>query len=281
MTTVASVSRSELTHRRRTLRRQRRVRLFQAAWRTLAVSSLLGGLLWTTTRPYWVIRTPSQIAIKGNHFLSTQAIQSLLPLSYPQSLLRIEPEAIAHSLETQAPIAEATVTRQILPPGITVHVKERLPVAIAQLPVSVTHAATSATSASIGLLDEKGVWMPIQSYTSVSGVQELPSLKIIGLPEQYRYYWAQLYRAVSHSPIKIMEIDCQNPANLILKTDLGVVHLGAYSSRFAEQLKVLQQMRQLSAKLKKSQIAYIDLKNPTSPLVQIEQAKNLVKLDRP
>ena len=278
MTTVAPVSRLELTHRRRTLRRQRRLRFFQAVWRTLAVSSLLGGLLWTTTRPYWVIRTPSQIAIKGNHFLSTQAIQSLLPLSYPQSLLRIEPEAIAHSLETRAPITEATVIRQILPPGITVHVKERLPVAIAQLPDSMTHTATSA---SIGLLDEKGVWMPLQSYTSVSSAQELPSLRIIGLPEQYRYYWAQLYRAVSHSPIKIMEIDCQNPANLILKTELGIVHLGAYSSRLAEQLKVLQQMRQISAKLKKSQIAYIDLKNPTSPLVQVKQAKNPVKLDRP
>ena len=278
MATVASVSRSELTHRRRTLRRQRRVKLFQAAWRTLAVSSLLGGLLWTTTRPCWVIRVPSQIAIKGNHFLSKQAIQSLLPLSYPQSLLRIEPEAIAHSLEARAPITEATVTRQILPPGITVHINERLPVAIAQLPGRMT--SNTATTASIGLLDEKGIWMPLQSYTSVSKAQELPSLKIIGLPEQYRDYWAQLYRAVSHSPIRIMEIDCQNPANLILKTEVGIVHLGAYSSRLAEQLKVLQQMRQLSAKLKKSQIAYIDLKSPTSPLVQMEQAKNPVKLDR-
>jgi len=85
-------------------------------------------------------------------------------------------------------------------------------------------------------------------HTSQSTTLKLPKLKVIGLPEQYPY-WTQLYQAVSRSHIEVIEINCQDPANVILKTELGLVHLGAYSTRLTEQLKVLDKMRQLSAKL--------------------------------
>jgi len=97
------------------------------------------------------------------------------------------------------------------------------------------------------LLDQNGVWIPLQAYTSQSTTLKLPKLKVIGLPEQYRPYWTQLYQAVSRSHIEVIEINCQDPANVILKTELGLVHLGAYSTRLTEQLKVLDKMRQLSA----------------------------------
>jgi len=103
------------------------------------------------------------------------------------------------------------------------------------------------SKAAVGLLDQNGVWIPLQAYTSQSTTLKLPKLKVIGLPEQYRPYWTQLYQAVSHSHIEVIEINCQDPANVILKTELGLVHLGAYSTRLTEQLKVLDKMRQLSA----------------------------------
>lgn len=281
MTNIASVSRSQLTQRRRTLRRVRRLKMFQALWQTLAVSGLLGGLIWATTRPIWVLSASNQIAIEGNQLISDQKIQSLIPLSYPQSLLLLQPEAVARSLKSHPPIADATVTRHLVPPGIIIQIKERVPVAIAQtlLPKS---SASLTPKLSVGLLDEKGVWMPIQSYTSLASSPKLPSLKVLGLPQQYRPYWPQLYQTVSHSPIKVTEIDCQDPGNLILKTDLGIVHFGAYSSRFAYQLNVLDKMRQLPAQLNLSQIAYIDIKNPDAPpSVHMNQSVEPVKSDTP
>lgn len=278
MSSIGPVSRTQLTQRRRMLRSHRRLKLLQSLWRTLAVSGLAGGLVWATTQPIWVLRESNQVIVEGDRLLSKQVIKSLLPLSYPQSLLRIEPEAIARSLELQDTIASATVTREIFPPGLRVQVKERVPVAIAQSLLALG-SSTPNPKASVGLLDENGVWIPIQTYASQSSTLKLPNLKVIGLPEQYRPYWSQLYQAVSRSPIKVIEIDCQDPANLILKTELGIVHLGSYSARLTEQLKVLDQMRQLPAKLNFSQITYIDLKNPKTPLVQMNQAKELVKPD--
>jgi cell division protein FtsQ len=268
MASIASVSQAELTTRRKQLRRARRIKSFQAIWRSLLVGGMASSLVWAITLPDWVIRKPEQVAIEGNHFLSSQTIRSLLPLSYPQSLLRVEPQAIAKSLESQAPIAEATVRRQLLPPGLTIQVKERKPVAIAQTS-AVKHDKPEQSDPSTGLLDEQGVWIPSSSYPKLEQNLELPTLKVIGSNQQYRPYWSEAYQAVSHSPVKVFEIDWRNPANLILKTELGNVHFGPYSSQFTEQLRVLDRMRELPTHIQPTKIAYIDLKNPQLPTIQM------------
>lgn len=280
MTSLASVSQSELVTRRQKLRHLRRIRAVQSIWRSLVLCGLAGGLVWITTTPEWVIRKPEQIAIEGNRMLSGQAIRSFVPLSYPQSLWRLQPQEIAEKLQAQAPIAHATVTRQLLPPGLTIQVKERQPVAIAQPLVWSTHKNPSSDSAT-GLLDEQGIWIPMEKYTALNSSVQLPTLKVIGSVTQYSSYWPGLYRAVSHSPVKVYEIDCREPANLILKTELGNVHFGSYSSRFAYQLSTLDRMRELPTRLRASQIAYIDLKNPDNPSIKMIKINVPVKQGSP
>jgi len=183
----------------------------------------------------------------------------------------VEPQAIAESLEDAAPIAEATVTRQLMPPGLIIQVQERQPVAIAQ--------GQTQTTSEPGFLDERGVWMPQSSYRSLKANVELPTLQVRGQNEHYRPYWSQVYPVVHHSPVKILEIDWRNRANLILETELGNVHLGSDSSQLAEQLAVLDRMRQLPTQLQPSQIAYIDLKNPDRPVIQMKTASETPKPD--
>lgn len=281
MTSIVSVSPADLSQRRQTLRRQRRRHTVHEIWRTLALSSLAGSLLWGSTQPVWVIRKPEQISIEGNQLLSDRAIRSLLSLSYPQSLLRIEPQAVAENLESkQSLIAKATVTRQLFPPSLTVQIQERQPVAIAcrnvgcNVSIVAKEGKTSSQQSTVGLLDEKGAWMPIKSNSSIDKSFPLPTLKIIGSRDQYLPYWSQVYQVVRRSPVKVSEIDWQDPENLILKTELGIVHLGSYSSQLAEQLKVLDRLRQLSAKLNGRQIAYIDLKKPEAPAIQLLEPAN-------
>lgn len=282
MTGFSSISRTDLNQRRRDLRRQRRVRGLQSGWRVVAVSGLTAGLVWVSTLPSWVIRQPDQVEIEGNQLLTTEAIQALLPLEYPQSLLQVRPQALVQALETKAPIAEATVTRHLFPPRLTVQVKERQPVAVAilDIPASKTAGtpglATGKTSKT-GLLDASGKWMSLESYAAVKKAFKLPSLKVLGMRSEHAPYWAELYPIISRSPVKILEIDWRNPTNLILKTELGVVHVGPYSSSFAAQVSTIDQMRKLPQHLKSTQIAYIDLRNPTAPAVQVLKSKQPVK----
>ncbi|MEH1779130.1 MAG: FtsQ-type POTRA domain-containing protein [Nostoc sp.] len=264
MAGIISVSRTDLAQRRQKLRRQRQMKIIQAIWRTFAITGLAGGLLWVAIQPVWMLKAPKQIVMKsGNKLLSDQTTQSLLVLSYPQSLWRIEPSAIANSLKKQPTIAQAIVRRRLFPPGLIIEIQERVPVAVTQ-----TRGNNKVT---IGLLDASGAWMPLEKYTSLNPTKKLPNLRVIGSPKQYCSYWTQLHEAVIHSPIKVMEIDCQNPTNLILKTELGNVHLGVPGPQLSEQIKLLAQMRPLATKFNSGQIEYIDLKNPESPLVQMNQ----------
>jgi len=266
MNDITSISQLELEKRRSVLRRHRRSKQIQAIWRTFAASCLLGGLVWGVNQPIWVVKEAEQINVLGNKLLSLQAIHSFLGFSYPKSLLEIQPENFARSLESHPAIADASVRRSLFPPRITVQVQERIPVAIA---ITKNRAATTT-----GLIAEDGVWIPIQSYAPPNSTSfAMPKLKVLGQLEQYQPYWRELYQAVSQLQVKVSEIDCQNSNNLILKTDLGTVHLGPYSPLLAKQLQVLQEMRRLPTKVALSQIAYIDLSNPEKPFVQPNSVK--------
>lgn len=273
MAGLVSVSPMDLAQRRKKLRQQQQMKIIQAIWRTFTISSLAGCLLWVAIQPMWVLNAPKQIVMKsGNQLLSEQTVKSLLVLSYPQSLWRIKPSAIADSLKQQPTVAQAMVSRRLFPPGLIIEITERVPVAMVYTSPGANTDSTKQVA--VGLIDASGVWMPLDKYTSLNPGGKLPNLKVTGSPKQYLPYWTQLYLSVSQSSIKIMEIDCQDPTNLILKTELGNVHLGPPSSYLSEKIKILVQMRNLSKKLNSSQIEYIDLKNPENPLVQLNQ-KNL------
>jgi cell division protein FtsQ len=276
MTDFLSTSPKELAERRRRLRQRRQWNSLQSAWRSLLVWGMAGGLLWGVTQPIWMIRNSEQVEIWGNQLLSTQTIQSLLSIHYPQSLLTVQPQVIAQDLQARAPIAEANVTRRLFPPGLTIHIQERHPVAIAypaavNLETAADHQQRSSMSNQVGLLDEKGNWISMERYTALNQFLAMPSLEVIGMGEGYQDEWQQLYAAVSVSSVMVSAIDWRNPTNLILTTELGVIHLGPLSDRLPNQLRALDQMRHVSEKIAADQIEYIDLRNPDSPLVELIQ----------
>ncbi|QEI43270.1 Cell division protein FtsQ [Dolichospermum sp. UHCC 0315A] len=294
MAGILSVSRTNLAQRRQKLRRQRQLKILQAIWRTLAVTGLASVLFWVAIQPMWVLKDSGQIVIKsGGQVLTQKDIYSLLGLSSPQSLWRIEPSLIADSLRKQPNIAQATVRRRLLPPGLIIEIQERVPVAIAQItknqritscvltpsftgkPSEVKSCLQNSGMANqqneLGLLDASGVWMPLSRYISINPKAKLPQLIVIGAIAQYKPFWTQLYEAISHSSLKVTEINFQDPTNLILKTELGIVHLGSPSNRLPEQIQALVQMRRLPNEVNPSHIDYIDIKNPAVPLVQMNQ----------
>lgn len=277
MTDISSISRSELAARRKKLRRQRRWRILQTSWQVFAISGLAFGAVWVATLPDWVLRDPAQVEIEGNKVLTTDTIRSLLAIKYPQFLLALEPDAIAKRLEdSQAPIAEAHVTRRLFPPSITVHIQERYAVAVVYMIPAIVAAnprqkiAPPVEPIPVSLLDDRGYILSYEKYVSLNKSRDLPTLKVFGMQEQYRSQWASLYKLISQSPVKISEVNWREPGNLILQSELGIVHLGSYSpSRLSEQLQALDQMRKLPEQVDASQIEYIDLNQPKNPQVKM------------
>ena len=267
MANLISVSSKDLGRRRHQLRRQRRLKIVQVMWQALTLSGLTGGLLWAINQPIWFIRQSEQIEVKGNRLLSDQMVRSFLPLSYPQSLWKIQPQILEKSLESRSQIADAYVERQMFPPSLTITIQERESVAIAY---SVPKEDQGNPNPEIGWLDATGNWMPLENYQELEKTQQLPDLKVTGNVANYRMYWSQVYQAISRSPLKILAINWADPNNLILETEIGQVHLGPYTSKFPEQLRVIDQMRNLPNQLDTSKMLYFDLKNPEQPLAQMK-----------
>jgi cell division protein FtsQ len=268
MTGIASVSSTQLKNRRQKLQGRRRLKALQAIWRFCAIASMAGGSVWVITLPQWTISQQSQIEIIGNRLVSQDQIRKLIPLEKPQSVWQLPTQQIIARLEANPPLADAQVTRQILPPKLTVEVTERQPVAVA------------VSGREVGFLDAQGIFIPKSFYEQAGQNWKVPTLKVTGYRDLYRQQWEQLYSLVARSQIKVSEVDWRNPSNLVLKTELGTVYCGSYTERFPEQLSVLARMRQLPTRVPGDRITYIDLTDPAFPTIQLKSQKS-DRLDRP
>jgi cell division protein FtsQ len=241
-------------------------------WQVLLVASIGAGAIWGIKQPLWLLKSPDQITIEGNKLLSAQSIVGALAIDYPQSLIRIEPDRLVKTLLEKTPLTRAQVHRRLIPPGLIIQVEERLPVALS-LPAgsarSGSPGSASAKQSTPALLDEQGNETALDRYSGLGQVVKLPELKIIGMRPEDRQAWPKLYATLKASPVKILGLNWENPSNIILQTELGAVHIGPYSDQLSYQLQVLDRMRNLKSHPEAAHMAYIDLRRPTVPRLQM------------
>ena len=230
--------------------------------------SLVGAIAWTVTLPGWIVRRPEQILIQGQRYLTEAAIRERIPLAYPQSLLQVSPEAIAGAVREHALVEDAQVVRQLFPPALIVSIVERRPVAIAYKPANLP-PSDERPGILAGLIDASGAWIPWEGTADKESTIPLPALQVVGETEVYRSRWAEIYRSVSRSPVRVHRIDWRDPGNLILETELGAVRIGAYTPKFSEQLRVLDRLRNYSDRVNPEDVIYIDVKQPDAPAFQM------------
>lgn len=281
---LSTPSRVELAERRQQLRRQRRLKILQGLWRTTAIAWLTAGLVWATNSPKTLIRSQAQVHISGNQMLATQAIQALLPIDYPQPLIELQPEALETHIKANAPIADVTVRRRLFPPGLTIELQERQPVAVVIAdgndPSLQGEFSQNADYLPTGLLDAQGVWMAEDSFVFFEDVP-LPELKVRQMRRRDLANWPRIYEAIYQSSVDIYEVDWQIPNNLVLHTELGQIHLGPYGNNFSQQLATLRQLKGLNRQVDPKDIAYIDIQNPDQPIVQMFQANQNAESQTP
>ncbi len=244
----------DFTQRRRYIRLQKRLSLLRQIWQFLAVSGMTALCLWVSLGQEWHLRSPQQIEVIGNRYLTAPELQAIVPINYPQSILQLDPQAIATHLETVAPVEQVTVSRSVLPAKLIIKVQERLPVAV------------SSRGGQVGYLDRYGVWLPQTSYPRTI---PRPTLTVLEPRDRPIAQWSQLYEQVQNSPVPVYQIDARNPQNLILVTELGVVHCGNYRPEILPaQLQAIANLRQLPATIDRRTISFYDLRDPTAPIAQ-------------
>jgi cell division protein FtsQ len=269
-----SASKEQLKQHRRHLQRQRRHRLIQSLWRFICMSGMLTGAIWAICQIDWTISKPEQVRIEGNQYLSDTAIRSMLAISYPKSIVEL---GSAPSIE-RGLMVDVRIDRGLFPPHLTVQVQDLPPVA---------RLVRDRTSEPQLYIDERGLELPISSYRQRVS-QSLPTLQL-RLPAQGTCpQWVPLYRVVRTSPVAIGIIDCRDPHNISLQTEVGKIRLGAIGdrARLTSQIQQLDRLRDWQKHTLDRDVDGLDLENPDFPKLQLKQpvavpAKLDLKLDRP
>ncbi|MGB2924942.1 MAG: FtsQ-type POTRA domain-containing protein [Limnothrix sp.] len=268
MTHPVSIARDDLRKRRKQKQRQRSILWAQGLWRSLVLIGLASGAVWLTTRPEWILYSSEQITIKGNDTLSASTIRSIIPLGYPQSLLSLKPQNLEQAIEDQGAIAEAIVTRHLLPPSLSIQVEERLPVGRSFAPIA---PSRNNQSMELGYLDEQGNWFPDSAYQNVTAEINFPELEVVGIREIQLPQWRAIYPLLRRSPVKIISVDWQDSNNLKLQTEIGLFHLGGNLDLLQAQLTTISQLAAIDRTMLPSTIDYIDLSNPAEPIIKTKK----------
>jgi cell division protein FtsQ len=257
-------SKEQLKQRRRQFRQQRRVKVVKSLWRLACMSGILAGLGWVVSQADWRISKPEQVRIQGNQYLSDATIRDWLAIPYPKLMMELAPAELTARLLERGSIASVKIDRALLPPHLIVRVEDSPPVA---------RIIREDNTDSQIFVDELGRQLPFSSYHSTVW-RSPPKLALIPPLKGICPEWKQLYHAIQTSPVAIGIIDCHNPQNIILQTELGKVRLGAIGDKslLNNQLQQLDRLREWKKHIDPTDIDYLDLENPDAPKFQLKRS---------
>ncbi|MEM8831672.1 MAG: FtsQ-type POTRA domain-containing protein [Cyanobacteria bacterium P01_G01_bin.19] len=228
-----------------------------ALWRSCFMVGCILSLGSLSTASVWEIKDSSQVQIRGNRFIKADTVLQAADLSYPQPVWNIEVASLTDKIESIPSVEVASIKRQIIPPQIAVSLQERIPQAIA------------TSNNRMGFLDSQGEWIAQEFYSNINDDFNLPKLIVRNYQPKYRKSWVHLYQLISSYPeLKIDRVEWNQSDNLFLQTKIGKVALGTNLSRLEKQFEIMLKLQNLSDRVDRNKIAYIDLSNPKVNLIQ-------------
>ena len=247
--------------RRRRLRQERRQERLIQLWRLVFFLLTATGLSWLLLTLGWSLRSETQIQISGSKRMDQKVVVKAAGLTFPQSLLSIEPGQIEALLMQELPVQKASVQRHLFPPGLEIQLVERRPIA----------AATRMGPKGIeqGMVDRKAQWMPMDMARQ--GEKPASSVKVEGWIANRRAVIARILeqRDLLGRPLKTIVVEPAGGVSLRIET-LGLVYLGANDALLDQQFKTIALLNQsLPPNLRGASSEGLDLSDPSQPELKL------------
>jgi cell division protein FtsQ len=244
--------------RRRQLRQERRADRLLNLWRLVVFSAMAGGLGYGLLTQGWTLRSPSQVEVSGSRLVSRDQVIQAAGLSFPQTLLTLQPRQIIQTLSTALPVENVRVSRLMLPPRLRVELIDRSAVARAE--------RRNKDGLEQGYVDRLGNWISLRQNLGVrlEGTQEL---RVVGWNERHRPALAKVLKERQSFGGKLQEIRFDPEGSLWLSTtDLGPVRLGPADGQLERRLAVAAHLNAtLPADLRGRRPQIVDLSDPDQP----------------
>ena len=252
--------------RRRQLRQERRADRLLNLWRLVVFSAMAGGLGYGLLTQGWTLRSPSQVEVSGSRLVSRDQVIQAAGLSFPQTLLTLQPRQIIQTLSTALPVENVRVSRLMLPPRLRVELIDRSAVARAE--------RRNKDGLEQGYVDRLGNWISLRQNLGVrlEGTQEL---RVVGWNERHRPALAKVLKERQSFGGKLQEIRFDPEGSLWLSTtDLGPVRLGPADGQLERRLAVAAHLNAtLPADLRGRRPQIVDLSDPDQPELSLTGLK--------
>ncbi len=247
--------------RRRRLRQERRRDRMIQLWRLTVFGSSATALGWLLITQGWTLRSKEQVQVSGSERLGTEAVVEAAQLSFPLSLLSLQPSEMENQLVKTLPVQAAVVQRRLLPPGLTVQLEDRRPVAAAR--------RQGSKGQEQGMVDSRGQWMT--RTAAAHGEEPETSILVTGWTPAQRPSLELLLKRRDQLGSVLQTIEITADGALSVRTaGLGLVHLGSDTRLLDQQLITLTQLsRSLPDELRRRSGTSLDLSDPSKPELQM------------
>ena len=250
--------------RRRRLRQERRQERLIQLWRLVFFLLTATGLSWLLLTLGWNLRSASQIQISGSQRMDENVVVKAAGLSFPQSLLSLEPGEIESKLMQELPVQEVSVQRRLLPPGLDIQLVERRPIAAA--------SRMGPKGIERGMVDREAQWMPMDM--AKRGEKPASAVKVEGWISNRRAVIARILqqRDLLGRPLKTIVVEPAGGVSLRIEM-LGLIYLGSNEALLDQQFKTITQLTQsLPPSLGGVSSEGLDLSDPSQPELKLRPA---------
>ena len=201
------------------------------------------------------------IKIYGSNLFSTEDIVKNSSLKLSNRLIFIQTNYLEKELKENLSLKNVSVTRQILPFGLKIHVKTRTPIAYGEKILTAKKIS--------GFIDEDGFF--INKEHTEKGNLEGITTKVFGWNENSKKTLSKILKAQKSNEFELVKIIFSPNGFVTLEErNLKTILLGFNQKLVTSQLQIISDLKeQLDYNNFLSKIDKIDLTDPSNPKIKV------------
>ena len=201
------------------------------------------------------------IRIKGSELITQNDVINNSSLKFPIKLIFIKTNLLEKELKQNLSLKNVSVSRQILPFGLKVHVKTRTPIAFGEKIFNNEKIS--------GFIDKEGIFISEQ-YAENLNLSKF-TLKVFGWEEKFKKILSEILIAQEKYELQIVKVTFSSNGFLIVEEkNLKTIFLGFNPNIINYQLQIINN---LNNEFKRNnfteKIDNIDLTDPNKPKIKV------------
>ena len=201
------------------------------------------------------------ITISGSELISKTDVVNNSSLEFPIRLIFIRTNFLEKELKQNLSLKNVSVSRQIFPFGLKVHIHTRVPIAYGERILN--------DEKILGFIDIDGIFIDKENAKNTN--ESKLTLKVIGWEEKFKNIISAILSAQENYDFELVKVTFSpNGFLTVEEKDLKTIFLGFNPNLIHHQLKIINSLKHEFKKNKiSSKIENIDLTDPNKPIIKV------------